>query len=106
MRVSFDRKFTAASAFLIFCSVGACILPAMNAPAASARGAPTEMTDVDRVNKADRLTTSPARQARQKLSPSAESMKTRLQRPPLGCDPAFSPVAEPTRSGIYRRCTV
>jgi hypothetical protein len=27
-------------------------------------------------------------------------------RPPLGCDPMFSPVADPAHAGIYRRCMV
>ncbi|MGA8320194.1 MAG: hypothetical protein WBE48_02180 [Xanthobacteraceae bacterium] len=105
MRATFDQKLVAASGFLIFCSIAACIVGATNAPGASARGAQTEITNVNRVNKGDQLTASPVRQVQQGLSP-AESMKTSLQRPPLGCDPAFSPVADPTRATIYKRCTV
>jgi hypothetical protein len=104
MRASFHQKVVAASTFLIFCSVGAGVLGAMSAPAASIRGAQTGITDVNRVNKADPLTASPARQVRQRLSQAAETAQT--SRPPLGCDPAFSPVADPARAGIYKRCAV
>jgi hypothetical protein len=104
MRATFDQKLVTASGFLIFCSVAACIVGAASAPRASAR-APTEITNVNRVNKSDQLTASPIRQVQQGSLP-AESLKTSLQRPPLGCDPAFSPVADPTRATIYRRCTV
>lgn len=106
MRASFGQKVVAASGFLIFCSIGAGILSATNAPKALARSAQTKITDVNRTNKADQLTVAPARQAQQRLSPAADGMKTSLQRPPLGCDPAFSPVADPARAGIYKRCTV
>ncbi len=109
MRASFDQKLVAASGFLILCSIGACIVGATNAPGASVRSASSEVTDVNRINKGDQLTTSSIRQvhqsqAQQRLSP-AGGMKTSLQRPPLGCDPAFSPVADPTRAGVYKRCT-
>ena len=106
MRATFDQKLVAASGFLIFCSVAACIVGATNAPGASAHSAPTEITNVNRVNKGDQLTASPIQQTQQILSPPAEGMKTSLQRPPLGCDPAFSPVSDPTRATIYKRCTV
>ena len=105
MRATFDQKLAAASGFLIFCSIAACIVGAASAPRAPAHGAPTEITNVNRVNKSDQLTASPVRQVQQRSLP-AESLKTSLQRPPLGCDPAFSPVADPTRATIYRRCTV
>ena len=106
MPATFDQKLVAASGFLILCSIAACIVGATNAPGASGRGAPTEITNVNRVNKGDQLTASPAQQTQQILPPPAEGVKTSLQRPPLGCDPAFSPVAEPMRATIYKRCTV
>ena len=106
MPASFGRMAAAASSFLIFCSFGVGILGAANTPPASARRTPTEITDVNRLNKADQLAASPARQAQQKTPPHADGAKTSLQHPPLGCDPAFSPVADPTRAGIYKRCTV
>jgi hypothetical protein len=116
MRISIDQKLLAASGFLILCSVGACIIGATNPPSAAARTAPAEITAVNRVNKADQITTTMVRQVQanqvqanqvqQRLSPSSGGVKTSLQRPPLGCDGAFSPVAEPARAGIYKRCTV
>lgn len=106
MRASLDQKFAAMSGFLLFCSIGACIAGVANAPATAAHSTRTEIASINRINKADRLTAPPIRQAQQKLSPPAATMNTSLQRPPLGCDPAFSPVAEPTRAAVYKRCTV
>ncbi len=106
MRATFDQKLVAASGFLIFCSIAACIVGATTAPGASARSAQTEITNVNRVNKSDPLTASPMQQTQLKSSPPDRDMKTSLQRPPLGCDPAFSPVADPMRAGVYKRCTV
>jgi hypothetical protein len=107
MRVSLDQKLMAAAGFLLFCSIGACVAGATNAPGApAARSAQSEIADINRVNKGDRLTISLIQQAQQKISPPAETAKVSLQRPPLGCDPAFSPVADPARAGIYKRCTV
>jgi hypothetical protein len=37
----------------------------------------------------------------------AVSSPTKLsvtKRPPLGCDPMFSPIADPAHAGLYRRC--
>jgi hypothetical protein len=110
MRASFDQKLTAASAFLIVCSTAACIVGATNAPSAAARSAPAQIADVNHANKGDQLTGIPAAmpvlQTQQKPSPPADRMKTSLQHPPVGCDPAFSPVADPALASIYKRCTV
>lgn len=38
------------------------------------------------------------------LSPSTETSPAPTRRVPLGCDPSFSPVADPARAHIYRRC--
>jgi len=125
MPALFDQKLLAASGFLVLCSVGACIIGAINLPSAAARAAPADITAVNRVNKGDQIATTAVRQVQEKqvqekqvqekqvqekqveqqLSPSG-GVKTSLQRPPLGCDGAFSPVAEPARAGIYKRCTV
>jgi len=106
MRASFEQKLIAASGFLVLCSIGACILGATNGANAAARSAQTEFAAVNRVNKGDQLTPALIHQVQQRLTPPAGAMKTSLQRPPLGCDGAFSPVADPTRAGIYKRCTV
>lgn len=115
MPALFDQKLLAASGFLVLCSVGACIIGAINLPSAAAHTAPADITAVNRVNKGDQIATTAVRQVQEKqvqqkqlqqqLSPSG-GVKTSLQRPPLGCDGAFSPVAEPARAGIYKRCTV
>ena len=106
MRASFDEKLVAASGFLVLCSIGACILGATNGANAAARTVQTEITAVNRINKGDQLTPALIRQVQQRLVPLAGAMKTSLQRPPLGCDGAFSPVADPARADIYRRCAV
>ena len=105
MRASFEQKLIAASGFLVLCSIGACVLGATNGANAAARTVQTEFTAVNRINKGDQLTPALIHQVQQRLTP-AGAVKTSLQRPPLGCDGAFSPVADPGRAGIYKRCTV
>ena len=106
MRASFEQKLVAASGFLVLCSIGACILGATNGASAAARTVQTEFTAVNRINKGDQLAPALIHQVQQRLVPPAGAMKTSLQRPPLGCDGAFSPVADPARAGIYKRCAV
>jgi hypothetical protein len=116
MPASFDQKLLAASGFLVLGSLGACIIGATSTPSAAARTAPADITAVNRLNKGDQITATAVRQVQEKqvqekqvqqqLPPSSGGVKTSLQRPPLGCDGAFSPVAEPARAGIYKRCTV
>jgi hypothetical protein len=107
MRASFHQKCMAAIGFLLFCSIGACVASATNAPGAAVRGTQTEIAiNINRINKGDRVTPSLIQHAQRQLSPLAEGAKAQLQRPPLGCDPAFSSVADPGRAGIYKRCTV
>jgi Neisseria meningitidis TspB protein len=36
--------------------------------------------------------------------PSPGTMLAPAARPPLGCDPMFSPIADPARARLYRRC--
>jgi hypothetical protein len=78
-----------------------------NAPAAG-RGisAPTSdhSVSVNRANKGDRLSRVPA-EGSSHSSPSTEAVAP-PKRVPLGCDPAFSPVADPSRGNIYKRCVV
>jgi len=59
---------------------------------------------VNRVNKGDRLSQAPAGRSSHS-SPSTEAV-TPPKRVPLGCDPAFSPVADPAHANIYKRCIV
>ena len=108
MRASFDHKLITGSAFLILCSIGAGVLGATSSPSAAipvaAPVAQAKITDVNRANKGDELT--PVHQAQQRVSPASDGAKASLQRPPLGCDGAFSPVADPARAAVYKRCTV
>jgi hypothetical protein len=82
-----------------------------NAPAAGGTSgatisAPTSdrLVSVNRANKGDRLSQAPAERL-SRSSPSTEAVAS-PKRVPLGCDPAFSPVADPSRGTIYKRCVV
>ena len=59
---------------------------------------------VNRVNKGDRLSPSSVDRSTHN-STSTESVAP-PKRVPLGCDPAFSPVADPALAHIYKRCMV
>ena len=83
----------------------------MNGPAAggvSGRSISATTSDrlvsVNRVNKGDQLSPAPAERLSHS-SPSTEAVVA-PKRVPLGCDPAFSPVADPARGNIYKRCMV
>ena len=76
----------------------------MTNPATTRRDAPS-LVSVNRIHKQDRL---PPAAALTYQQPNA-ALSTRIssvspKRPPVGCDPAFSPVAEPARANIFRRC--
>ena len=62
------------------------------------------LVSVNRVNKGDRLPQAPA----ERLSRSSSSTEAVVppKRVPLGCDPAFSPVADPAHGNVYKRCLV
>ena len=84
---------------------------AMNGPAAggvsgmnSSAPASDRLVSVNRINKGDRLPQAPA----ERLSHSSPSTEAVVppKRVPLGCDPAFSPIADPARGSIYKRCLV
>jgi hypothetical protein len=63
----------------------------------------TAPVSVNRINKGDRLPSVATAKSFLKGAPStAASSRPRLL--PLGCDPAFSPIADPARAGIYKRC--
>ena len=57
---------------------------------------------VNRINKGDRLSPSSV----DRLSRNSTSMESvvPLKRVPFGCDPAFSPFADPALANIYKRC--
>jgi hypothetical protein len=58
---------------------------------------------VNRANKGDRLTPTVWFQ-RSQLDTMSTRAKVEPKRVPLGCEPAFSPVADPARAHIYKRC--
>ena len=59
----------------------------------------SDVVAVDHTHKGDRLPLA------SKHTPNAPSpVVTTLSRPPIGCDPAFSRVADPKRSHIFGRC--
>jgi hypothetical protein len=60
---------------------------------------------VNRINKGDRLP-SIAKPAAALSAPSATKVSAPPKGPPLGCDPLFSPIAEPAKARVYRRCAV
>jgi hypothetical protein len=96
-----------AAACLLSCFIAGAGV-AMTAP-----GAANGAISVERSSKGDRLPQAPlARQSSNTSEPAKtetnNETKTETQRKgtPLGCDPAFSPVAEPTRAHYFNRCMV
>ena len=91
--------------------IGAAAVAAVvvNAPAAggvsvTSISAPTSdrLVSVNRANKGDRLSQVPTERPSHS-SPSTEAVAP-PKRVPLGCDPAFSPFADPALAHIYKRC--
>ncbi len=70
-----------------------------------ARGEQAVSVSVDRINKGDRLPYALRSQPRVNSSLSTTTPQVPPKRPPLGCDPAFSSLADPTQAHIYKRCT-
>ena len=62
-------------------------------------GAALSTTAVDRAHKGNRLPVAPRHG-----STLSSAAVTRLSRPPIGCESAFSRVADPKRSHIFGRC--
>jgi hypothetical protein len=59
----------------------------------------SDIISVDHTHKGDRLPL-----ASKHTSTISSPVVTTLARPPIGCDPAFSRVADPKRSHIFGRC--
>jgi hypothetical protein len=97
---------------LTSCIAGVTFIVAAGVTAGSFAGGVSETTtaptssegsvSVNRLNKGDRLSPSSVDQ----LSHNSTSMESvvPLKRVPLGCDPAFSPFANPALAHIYKRC--
>jgi hypothetical protein len=78
-------------------------LGTVKAPSAAGRDR-TATVSVNRTNKGDRLPSASA-PVYSTISLSNEKSPVPPKRPPLGCDPVFSPIANPAQAHIYRHCT-
>lgn len=95
------RATVAAAALSCFAAggLGAAWIPV---PDAAAKTEPTMI--VNRVNKGDRLPSAAALRAYLKRSLSTTATPQTSKRPPVGCEPVFSPIVNPANAYIYRRC--
>ena len=94
---SFTKIIVAAS--LIF--VTASVLALMTAPSGSGG---EHSFSVERANKGDRLPYTSGPKTWANSSSLATTPQMPPQRRPLGCDPAFSSLADSTGALIYKRC--
>ena len=80
-----------------------CLAAAGLATAVSGAGASfgtqADVVSVERSHKGDRLQLAPKHTSTVPLP-----VVTTLSRPPIGCEPAFSRVADPKRSHVFGRC--
>jgi hypothetical protein len=67
---------------------------------------PGTKISVDRTRKGDRLPDAAMHYQTSNNSSSTETATTSPHRPPLGCDPAFSPISAPSLAHIFKRCLV
>jgi hypothetical protein len=75
----------------------------VNAPGAARYEPPNKPVFAHSGKKGDRLPMASATRAHSSL-PYTKPASTK--RPPLGCDPMFSPIADPAHASLYRRCMV
>lgn len=61
---------------------------------------------VNRALKGDRLPLLPAAQPHGLGSPLSPAQSQPQEKPPVGCDGAFSPISSPRLANIFRRCLV
>jgi hypothetical protein len=90
----------------------ACLFSALVAAGISARTnpsaadfAPAFGVSVNRAAKSDRLRPSPRPQQHMDNSGATDTMRSREPKS-LGCEPAFSPIADPARADVMKRCLV
>ena len=87
------------AALLLSCLIAG-VVTALTSPVTAGNAAPT--ASVNRITKGDRLPVAPAIKPNQHDSTPAEKP---IRKPALvGCEPAFSPFAEPTRAHILSHC--
>jgi len=86
---------------LVFMTAGA--LATVTAPN-DRGGGHAALVSVDRANKGDRLPDALSPKTHANRSLVTTTPQTPPQQSPLGCDAAFSSLADPTRAHIYKRC--
>ena len=102
MRVAFAHfKEVVLAAGLVFLTTS--ILAAVTAPSGTGGEQPASVS-VDWANKGDRLPYASRSKTRVNSPFLATTPQVLPKRPPLGCDPAFSSVADPAQARVYRRC--
>jgi hypothetical protein len=83
--------------------IGYSAMNALGAAKPEPRAAISAPVVTDAIKKGDRLPIVSASPPRANvLSPS--TMRSSGKRPPLGCDPMFSPIVDPAHARLYRRC--
>ncbi len=95
---AYGLKETVAAVVLSCCIAGG--VSAMTGPTVAESNETVTMS-VDRTNKGDRL---PQASTPQQHPNDSGMVPASPKRPPLGCDPAFSTVADPAQTYIFRRC--
>jgi hypothetical protein len=79
-----------------------CAAYALTDRSAASGATATATVTVDRTNKGDRLPqASPPKQSSSSVVPATSVSAKRV---PIGCEPAFSPVADPAGAHIFLRC--
>ena len=87
------------AALLTSCFIAG-IITALTSPVTASNAVPA--VSVNRILKGDRLPVAPVTKAKQHDSAPAEKA---VRKPAMvGCEPAFSPFAEPTRAHIISHC--
>jgi hypothetical protein len=90
------------TAAVVFSLAASCAAYALTDRSTASGMQPTPTVTVDRTNKGDRLPqASPPEQSSSSLVPAKPTSPKRV---PIGCEPAFSPVADPAGAHIFLRC--
>jgi hypothetical protein len=89
------------AALLLSCLIAGCF--EMTSPGVYVNAEVGTMS-INRTHKGDRLPQASMPHRYSKSSTSVENASVSPKRVPFGCDPAFSPFANPTRAGIIGRC--
>ena len=103
MRVQFAFAFKETVAIAVLASFLAAGYDAVTA-LDSNKSEQTAQVSVNRANKGDRPAVTPTSTTPLKNSSSTAMSPASPNRPPVGCDPAFSAIADPIRAHIYKRC--